>query len=101
MSACEDLAHTGAAYSAIEQHRACTVVLIMLAFVPPFELANFFKGGFGHLPSSWCSLCAVCSSTSCLKLHLSIWEEQCSLYQLRSITLSMISLPICSVDETL
>ena len=38
-----DLAHTGSAYTAIEEHRVNAVVLIVLAFVPYFELANFFK----------------------------------------------------------
>ena len=42
MSAYVDLVHTGAAYSAIELHRASAVVLIVLAFVPHFELANLF-----------------------------------------------------------
>ena len=36
MSAYVDLAHTGAAYSAIEYYRASAVVLVVLAFVPPF-----------------------------------------------------------------
>ena len=45
MSACEDLAHTGAAYSAIEEHMTSAVVLIVFAlnFVPHFELAIFFR----------------------------------------------------------
>ena len=43
MSACEDLAHTGAAYSVIAQHRDSAVVLIVNAFVPHFKLSNFFK----------------------------------------------------------
>ena len=40
MSAYVDLVHTGAAYSAIEYHNASAVVLMVLAFVPHFELAN-------------------------------------------------------------
>ena len=47
MCACEDIIHTGATYSAIEQHRACVVVLVVLVFVSNFELANFFKGLLG------------------------------------------------------
>ena len=43
MSAYVDLAHIGAAYSAIELHRTSAVILIVLALVPHFELANFFK----------------------------------------------------------
>ena len=43
ISAYVNLAHTGAAYSAIEWHRASAVLLIVLEFVPHFELANFFK----------------------------------------------------------
>ena len=53
------------------------------------------------LLSSWYSVSVVCSSTSCRKLHLSIWVEQCSLYQLHYMTLSMISLHLYSVDEML
>ena len=44
MSVYVDLVHTGAIYSAIEYHRDSAVVVIVLAFVPHFELANFFKG---------------------------------------------------------
>ena len=40
---CEDLAHTGATYSAIEYHRVSAVVLVVLVFVPHFEPTNFFK----------------------------------------------------------
>ena len=43
MSVCEDLAHTGTAYSAIEWHMACALVLIVLVFVLHFELTNFLK----------------------------------------------------------
>ena len=43
MSAYVDLAHTGAVYSAIEKNWASAVALILLAFVPHFELANVFK----------------------------------------------------------
>ena len=46
-------------------------------------------------------LFVVCSTTSCLKLHRRIWDDQYSLDQLHSMTLSMISLSLCSVDETL
>ena len=38
-----DVAHTVASYSAIDWHRASTVVLILLALVPHFEFANFCK----------------------------------------------------------
>ena len=40
MSAYVDLAHTGAAYSAIEWYRA--VVFIVLAFVPYFDVVGTF-----------------------------------------------------------
>ena len=45
MSAYVDFAHIdiGAAYSAIDLHRASAVVLIVFAFVPYFELDIFFK----------------------------------------------------------
>ena len=35
--ACDDIAETGAAYRAVEYHRASAVVLIVLAFVPHLE----------------------------------------------------------------
>ena len=41
--ACDDLAQTGAAYSATEQHNANAVVLMVLAFAPHFELENFLS----------------------------------------------------------
>ena len=34
ISACEELAHTGATYSAIEYHRASAVVLVVLYLFP-------------------------------------------------------------------
>ena len=43
MSVYVDLAHTRAAYSVIEYHRTSAVVLIVIAFVSHFGLANFFK----------------------------------------------------------
>ena len=44
MSACEVLAHTGATYSAIQWHRASTVVLVVLVFILYFDLDNLIKG---------------------------------------------------------
>ena len=43
MSSYVDIAYTGTSYSAIELHRANSVGLIVLAFVPHFKLANLFK----------------------------------------------------------
>ena len=43
MSACEHITHTGATYYAIEYHRVSVVVIVVLVFVPNFELANFIK----------------------------------------------------------
>ena len=43
MIAYVDLAHTGIPDSAIDKYRASAVLLIVLAFVPHFEFANFFK----------------------------------------------------------
>ena len=49
MSACGDLAHTGVTYFAFEQHRASVVVLVVLVFVPHFELTiiSSKEGCFG------------------------------------------------------
>ena len=44
MSACEDLGHTGATYSTIPYNRASAVALVVLVFVPHFEIDNFFRG---------------------------------------------------------
>ena len=41
ISAYKDIAHNGTGYSAIGLHRACAVVIIVIAFVFHFELANF------------------------------------------------------------
>ena len=43
MCVCEDLVHTGATYSAIEQHMDSAVVPVLLEFVLHFEITNFFK----------------------------------------------------------
>ena len=91
------LSHIGATYSVIEYHMSSVVVLV---FVLHFELISL-KGCCGSQPSSWYSVCAVCNSASCRKSHLRIWVEPCSLDQLNSMTLSIIYLPLCAVDETL
>ena len=80
MSACEVLAHTGAGYSKIQWHRD--------------------SAGVPVVHSSWYSVCAASSSTSCQKLQLSIWVAPCSLDQLYSMTLSVISLLHCAIEET-
>ena len=51
MSACVYLDHTVAAYSAIQDHRVSVVVLIVIEFVPHFELLlqKFVKGNHLHL----------------------------------------------------
>ena len=43
MSVCEDLAHIGATYYAIDLHMTSAVVLIVLVFVLHFERNIFFK----------------------------------------------------------
>ena len=40
---CGDLAHTVVTYSAIEQHMASAVALVVLVFVLHFEITNYFK----------------------------------------------------------
>ena len=40
---CADLTHTGVAYSVTKLHKANAVVLIVLEFVPHFELDSFFN----------------------------------------------------------
>ena len=40
--ACDDISHTGQAYSIVEQLSANTVVIMVLEFAPHFELESVF-----------------------------------------------------------
>ena len=72
---------------------ARVVVLIVLAFVPHLEFANFNCRLF------WCCVCVCCNATSCQVLHLSTLEYQCSPGPLHSLILVATSWPLCSADK--